>query len=110
MSEQELGSRLTRRTTVAIACLALGLAGVAWSGCGGSSSNTTKSAEEKIDKGLEEVKKGVNRGVEEAKQGLKKNSEARKHLENAQEEVKKGLEKGKEEAHKAVEEVEKYAP
>jgi vacuolar-type H+-ATPase subunit H len=121
VSNGELRPGRARRRGVATACVvAIGVAGVAWSGCGGSSSDSTKSVEQRFEKGLEEAKKGVEKGVEEAQKGLKSGKgeaskgiekakeEASKGLEKAKEEAQKGLEKGKEEAKKGVEEAEKY--
>ena len=110
VSNRELKGMPARRRGVAFAaCLAIGVTGVAWSGCGGSS-DETKSVEGRFEKGLEEAKKGVEKGVEEAKKGLKgSGAEARKSLEKAKEEAQKGIEKGKEEAKKGVEEAEKQA-
>jgi hypothetical protein len=102
----EMKPRLVRRGGVAVACLAVGFAGVAWGGCGNS--ETTKSVEQHLENGLNEVEKGVEKGVEEAKKGLKNNSEARKSLEKAKEAAQEGIEKGKEEAKKGLEEAEKY--
>ena len=107
MSDGKLKAGLARRRGVVAASVAIGLAGVAWSGCG--SSDSTKSIEQRAEKGLEEAKKGVEKGVEEARSGLKKSEkQARKSLEKAKEEAQKGIEKGKEEAKKGVEEAEKY--
>jgi hypothetical protein len=103
---REIKPRLMRRGGVAVACLAVGLAGFAWSGCG--SSETTKSVEQHLENGFNEAKQGVEKGVEEATKGLKKNSEARKSFEKAKEAAQEGIEKGKKEAKKGLEEAEKY--
>jgi hypothetical protein len=95
-----------RRVAVVAAALAVGLAGVAWSGCG--SSTDTESIENRIETSLNEVEKGAEKGLKEAEKGLEKNKEAKKSFEKAKEATQEGIEKGKEEAAKAAEEAKKY--
>jgi flagellar hook-basal body complex protein FliE len=103
---RELKPRLARRGGVVVACLAVGLAGVAWSGCG--SSGNAKSVEEKVQTGLNEAEKSAEKGFEEAQKGLnKKNKTANETLKKAEEATKEGLKKGKETAKHVTEEVEK---
>lgn len=94
-----------RRAWPALAVLAIGVAGVAWSGCGGGSDTTTGPAQEGIEKGLEEAKQGVEKGKKEAEEGIEK---AKEEAEKGGEEAQKGIEKGKEEAEKGIEEGERY--
>jgi ribonucleotide reductase alpha subunit len=116
VSEESVKRQRARRGAALVACLAIAIAGVAWTGCGSSDDEKTQSSiEESFENSVDEAQKGVEKGVEEAKQGLKASEqEAKKSLEKAQEEAKKGIEKGKEEAKKGVEEVEdlkeKYSP
>ena len=105
MSDEGLKRRSAGRGWALLAALAIGVGGVAWSGCG-SDSGSTKSIEQRIEKGVEEGEKGVKKGLNEAKKGL--GDEARKKVDKVQKEAEKGIEKGKEEAQKGVEEAEKY--
>lgn len=90
----------------AVACLAIGVGGIAWSGCGGN--GEAKSVEEKVQTGLNEAEKKVEKGFEEANKGLnKKNKKAQETLEKAEEATKEGLKKGKETTKEVTEEVEK---
>ncbi len=102
----ELKLRFARRGGVVVACLALGLAGVAWSGCG--SNGDAKSVEEKVQSGLNEAEKQSEKAFEEAKKGLgKKNKAANETIEKAEKATQEGIEKGKETAKSVTEEVEK---
>lgn len=106
MRDTELGSRVARRSLAVLACLAVGVAGVAWSGCG--SSGDAKSVEEKVQTGINEAEKQVEKGFEEAqKQVNNKNSKTSEALEQAEKATKEGLQKGKETAKSVTEEVEK---
>lgn len=106
MSEVTKKGILARRGSAALACLAIGIAGVAWSGCG--SSGDAKSVEEKVQTGINEAEKNVEKGFEEANKNLdKKNKKAKETLEKAEEATKEGLKKGKETAKEVTEEVEK---
>jgi uncharacterized protein HemX len=105
VSDGGLKRAAVRRGWAVLAVLAIGVGGVAWSGCG-SDSDSTKSIEQRIEKGVEEAEKGVKKGLNEAKKGL--GDEARKKVNEAQKEAEKGIEKGKEEAKKSIEEAEKY--
>ena len=99
MSDGALKRR--RRAWPALAVLAIGIVGVAWSGCGGGDDNTTGPAQEGVEKGLEEAKQGVEKGKEEAEKGVEKGQkEAEKGIEKGKEEAEKGIEKGKEEAER----------
>jgi vacuolar-type H+-ATPase subunit H len=119
----ELKRIISRRGRTIVAVLVVGVAGVAWTGCGSSSSEDSSSKlEQSITEGVQEAEDAVEKGVNEAKESLKgTNAKTKKQLEKAEEEVKKGLEKGKEEAQKGIEkgkeeaqkgieEAEKYAP
>jgi hypothetical protein len=97
---------LARRGAATVACLAIGVAGIAWSGCGGS--GEAKSVEEKVQSGINEAEKGVEKGFEEANKSLgEKNKKAKETLEKAEEATKEGLKKGKEKTKEVTEEVEK---
>jgi vacuolar-type H+-ATPase subunit H len=110
--------RRRRRAWPLLAVLAIGVAGVAWSGCGGGNDSSTGAAQEGIENGLEEAKQGVEKGKEEAEKGIetakeeaeKGNQAAQKGIEKGKEEAEKGVEKGKEEAEKGIREAERYAP
>jgi hypothetical protein len=115
---------IARRGKTIVALLAVGVAGVAWTGCGGGSSTDESSSkiEQNITEGVQEAQDALENGVNEAKESLKgAHTKNKKQLEKAEEEVKKGLEKGKEaaekglekgkaEAEKGIEEAQKYAP
>jgi flagellar hook-basal body complex protein FliE len=106
VSEVSKRGKLARRGGAAVACLAIGLAGVAWSGCGGS--GDASSVEEKIQTGLNEAEEGVEKGFEEANKSLgEKNNKAKETLEKAEEATKEGIKKGKEKTKEVTEEVEK---
>lgn len=106
MKDGELRERLTRRGSVALACLAIGVAGVAWSGCGGN--GDAKSVEEKVQTGLTEAEESVNKGLEEAKKSVNgKNKKANEAIEATEKAAKEGFKKGKETAKSVTEEVEK---
>jgi flagellar hook-basal body complex protein FliE len=100
-------ARARRGGVMAAACvLTIGVAGVAWSGCG--SSGNAKSVEEKVQSGINQAEKTAEKGFEEAQKGLKnKNKAASETLEKAEEATKEGLKKGKETAKQVTEEVEK---
>lgn len=108
MSEEGLKRRRVRRLPTVLVALAIGVAGVAWAGCGGDDSNSESvdagEVQTQLEQGVEEATEGVEKGVEEAKQGIEKGAE----------EAEKGIEKGKEEAQKGIEEGEKqedrYSP
>jgi hypothetical protein len=104
-------SRARRRMPAILAALALGVAGVAWAGCGDDDGETVDAGEvqTQIEQGVEEATEGVEKGVDEAKQGIEEGQEkAREGIEKGTEEAEKGIEKGKEEAQKGIEEGEKY--
>lgn len=105
MSEKRLKRTGASRGGAVLAVLAIGVGGVAWSGCGGDSENTN-SVEQSIEKGVEKAENGIKKGLNEAKKGL--SEEARNKVNKAQEEAEKGIEKGKEKAQKGIEEAEKY--
>jgi hypothetical protein len=95
-----------RGGVVLMASLAIGFAGIAWSGCGGN--GDAKSVEEKVQSGLNEAETSVEKGFEEAKKGLsKKNKAASEEIEQAEKATKEGIAKGKETAKSVTEEVEK---
>ena len=104
---RELKPRLMRRGGVVVACLAVGLAGVAWSGCGGN--GDAKSVEEKVQTGLNEGRKADRKGLRRSEEGPqgKKNKAANETIEKAEEATEEGIEKGKETAKSVTEEVEK---
>jgi ElaB/YqjD/DUF883 family membrane-anchored ribosome-binding protein len=119
----ELKRIVSRRGKTLVVMLAVGVAGVAWAGCGSSSSDESSSKiQQNITEGVNEAQDALENGVNEAKESLKgtnaKNKkqlekakeEAMKGLEKGKEEAQKGIEKGKEEAQKGIEEAEKYAP
>lgn len=112
MSEQGLKRVRGRRAHALLAALAIGVAGVAWAGCGDDDSGETVDAGEiqnQIESGVEEATEGVEKGVEEAQQGVEEGNErAQEGIERGTEEAEKGIEKGKEEAQKGIEEGEKY--
>jgi ElaB/YqjD/DUF883 family membrane-anchored ribosome-binding protein len=115
---------IARRGKALVVVLAVGVAGVAWAGCGGDSTTDESSSklEQNITEGIEEAQESVEKGVNEAKESLqgtgkktkkqleKAEEEVKKGLEKGQKEVEKGLEGGKAEAQKGIEEAEKYAP
>jgi hypothetical protein len=119
VSEDGLKQRLAHRAQVLLVALSIGIAGVAWAGCGGGS-DSTNEAQERIEKGAEEAKQGLEKGKEEvrkgfekaeqeAKQGVTNGSEqAQKAIEKGKAEAQKGLEEGKERAQRAIEEAENY--
>jgi hypothetical protein len=91
---------------IGLACLAVGLGGVAWSGCGGN--GEAKSVEEKVQSGLTEAENSVEKGFEEAKEQVNgKNKQQNEAIEAAEKATKEGLQKGKETAKSVTEEVEK---
>ena len=112
MSKEGLKRARGPRVQALLVALAIGVAGVAWAGCGDDDSGETVDAGEiqnQIEKGVEEATDGVEKGVEEAKQGVEEgNEQAREGIEKGTEEAEKGIEKGKEEAQKGIEEGEKY--
>lgn len=93
-----------RIATALLAGLAISLASLGWSGCGGSSEKSTSSVQEEVSQGIEEAQHGIERGVEQAKESLKENPKAEKRLEEARKEAEKGIEQGKAEAEKGLEE------
>jgi hypothetical protein len=106
VKDGDLKARLARRGSIGLTCLAIGVAGVAWSGCGGSGS--AKSIEEKAQSGITEVEQSVEKGFEEAKEQVKgKSKKQTEALEAAEKATKEGLQKGKETAKSVTEEVEK---
>lgn len=108
MSDRRLKWSGRRRLPALLAALAIAVTGVAWAGCGSDDGNSS-SAQEGIEKGLEEAKQGVEKGAEEVEEGLSKaKEEAKKGVEKGKEEAQKGIEKGKEEAQKGIEEGERY--
>lgn len=112
MSEQGLKRMRGRRVHALLAVLAIGVAGIAWAGCGDDDSGETVDAGEiqnQIEEGVDEATDGVEKGIEEAQQGVEEgNEQAREGIEKGKEEAEKGIEKGKEEAQKGIEEGEKY--
>lgn len=106
MRDGDLKARLARRGSIGLACLAVGIAGVAWSGCGGS--GDAKSTEEKVQSGLDEAGTTIEKGFEEAHKQLNgKNKKTNEALEAAEKATKEGLQKGKETAKSVTEQVEK---
>jgi uncharacterized protein HemX len=117
VSSRDLRRAKGRRGWAVLAALAIGLGGVAGSGCGDDDS--ANEAQERIERGVEEAKQGIEKGRQEAEQGLKEarqgvkdgGEEVRKGFEKAEEEAKEGIEKGTEEAEAALEEAEeRYSP
>jgi hypothetical protein len=113
MSEEGMKrSWVRRRLPAVLVALALGVAGVAWAGCGDDGNDETVDTEEikqRFKKAIEEAKAGAQEGGEKAREGVEKGAEeAKKGIEEGTEEAEKGIEKGKEEAQKGIEEGEKY--
>jgi hypothetical protein len=99
VSFEDLKRRWARRVPALLVALCVGVAGVAWAGCGDSDSDKSVSeAQERAEKGLEEAKQGLQKGKDEAQKGIEKGKD----------EAQKGIEKGKDEAQRAIEEAEKY--
>jgi F0F1-type ATP synthase membrane subunit b/b' len=86
-----------RRLPALLVALSIGIAGVAWAGCGGGGDSTSE-ARNRIENGLEEAKEGLERGKKEA----------RKSIERAKQEAQRGIEEGKKEAQRGIEEAEKH--
>lgn len=106
MERSKKGILARRSVGAAAACLVIGVAGVAWSGCGGN--GEAKSVEEKVQTGLNEAGKKTEKAFEEANKNLgEKNKKAKETLEKAEEATKEGIKKGKETAKSVTEEVEK---
>lgn len=83
---------LGRRVRAVSVALAIGIAGVAWAGCG---SDTEKNANE--------ARETIERGVEEARQGLKgSRKEVEEGFEKAQKELEKGASKAQKEAQESA--------
>ena len=127
MPDGELKRIIARRGRALVVVLAVGVAGVAWAGCGSDSSDRRKQLEASkraSTEGVEEAQeRASNKGVEEAKKSLegtqrrrprssskKPKKKSKKGLEKGKKEVEKGIEGGKDEAQKGIEEAEKYAP
>ncbi len=72
MSEREANRGLGRRLPTLLVALSIGVAGVAWAGCGGSSDNngSTGEIQKRVEKGAEEAQKGIEKGKEEAQRGI----------------------------------------
>ena len=100
MSEEDLKQKRARRAPALLVALSIGVAGVAWAGCG-DDGESGGEAQQGIEKGTEEAEKGIEKGTEEAEKGIKKGTEeAKQGIEKGTEEAKKGIEKGTEEAEK----------
>jgi hypothetical protein len=118
MSEEGLKRSGRRRLPAILVALTIGVAGVAWAGCGDDDENGGADAGEvqnQIEQGVEEATEGVEKGLEEARQGAEEGEDrAREGVEKGKEEAEEGVEKGKEEAQKGIEEGEeledRYAP
>jgi hypothetical protein len=111
VSEKETKPIRRRRQAALLAALSITAAGFAWAGCGGGSETTTGSeAQERIEKGAEEVREGIEKGKKEAKKRFEKGKkEAERHIEKSRAEAEQRLKKGKSEAKKAIEEAEEQA-
>jgi hypothetical protein len=106
VKDGDLKARLARRGSIGLTCLVIGVAGVAWSGCGGN--GNAKSVEEKVQSGINEAEKKVEKGFEEAtKKSNSNNKKTNEALKAAEKATKEGLQKGKETAKSVTEEVEK---
>ena len=90
---------ILRRGKAIVALFAVGVAGVAWTGCGSSSSDRRKQLEDRTEHhrrrpGIEDA---LENGVNEAKESLKgAHGKNKKQLEKAEEEVKKALKRAEE--------------
>lgn len=109
MSDRGLKSNGGRRLPALLVALSIGVAGVAWAGCGGGSDSGSE-ARERIEKGAEEAKQGIEKGKEEVKKGFEKaEEEVKQGVNGGSSQAQKGIEKGKEEAQKGIEEAGKYS-
>jgi vacuolar-type H+-ATPase subunit H len=95
VSEDGLKRRWVR--TIAVV-LAIGVASVAWAGCG-DSDNEGGEAQDRIERGLDEAREGLESGADEAQQGI----------EEGREEAEQGIEGGRDEAGEGVEQAEDEA-
>ena len=98
MSESAEKRGWRRRLPALLVALSIGVAGVAWAGCGGSG-DSTGEAQNQIENGLEEAKEGLEKGKEQA----------RKSIERAKQEAQRRIEEGKKEAQRGIEEAGKNA-
>lgn len=119
MSEEGLKRSGRRRAPAILVALTIGVAGVAWAGCGDDNENgggaDAGEIQNQIEQGVQEATEGVEKGLEEARQGVEEGEDqAREGIEKGKEEAEEGVEKGKEEAQKGIEEGEefedRYAP
>lgn len=112
MSDEGLKRSGRRRLPAILVALTIGVAGVAWAGCGDDDNGNGADAGEiqnQIEEGVQEATEGVEKGLEEARQGVEEGGDqAREGIEKGKEEAEEGVEKGKEEAEKGIEEGEEF--
>jgi vacuolar-type H+-ATPase subunit H len=86
-----------------LAVLAIGVTGVAWTGCGDG--DETGSIQENIESGVTDAEDAVEEGVDEAQDAIDDaDVPDEKELEEAREDAEEGLEKGGDEAREGIEE------
>jgi hypothetical protein len=105
VSERDLKRIFARRGRALVLVLAIGIGGVAWSGCGDDGDDTSSQIEQNINEGVEEAQDAVEEGVTEAQESLDDtNGETKKELEEARDDVEEGFEEGGDKAQKGIEE------
>jgi len=106
VSNGDLKRIFARRSKALIVVLAVGVGGVAWSGCGSDDDDTSSQIEQNINEGVDEAQDAVEEGVDEAQESFDENTdgETKKDLEDARDDVEEGFEEGKDKAEKGIEE------
>jgi hypothetical protein len=104
LPDGEWRRNIAGRWKAILAVLAIGAAGVAWTGCGDDDNDTSSKIQENIEQGVTEAEGAIEDGVDEAQDALDNvDDQNKKDLEEAKEDVEEGLEKGKDEAQEGIE-------
>jgi len=102
--EEDLKKIVARRGKAIVALLAVGVAGVAWVGCGSDGDESSSKLEQSINEGVDEAQQELEKGVDEAQESLEgTDGKTKKQIEKSQKDIEEGFEKGKAEAEKGLE-------